>query len=94
MNYTDATPDEIKKVMEDAGHVFLAYRATAPEIKARLLEKIAENIIALGDELLLKASEETNLPRLRKSVVPFEYFSVISTCQKSSTTPGSGRFVS
>jgi 2,5-dioxopentanoate dehydrogenase len=65
MNYTDTTPDEINKVMEDAGRVFPVYRATSPETRALLLEKIAENIIALGDELLLKAAEETNIPVAR-----------------------------
>src|SRR5688500_15553769 len=65
MNFTDATPDEINKIMEDARRVFPVYRGTSPETKALLLEKIADNIIALGDELLLQASEETNLPVAR-----------------------------
>ena len=62
MNFTEATPAQINKVMEDARKVFHVYRATTPETKALLLDKIAQNIIALGDALLLKASEETNLP--------------------------------
>ena len=49
MKYIDATPDEINKIMEDAGRAFPVYRSTVPETRALLLEKIAENIIALGD---------------------------------------------
>jgi 2,5-dioxopentanoate dehydrogenase len=63
--FTDATPDEINKVMEDALSVFSFYRNTHPETKATFLEKIADNMEALADQLILKASEETNIPPAR-----------------------------
>jgi NADP-dependent aldehyde dehydrogenase len=61
MNFTDATPEQLNKTMENAGSVFSFYSNTSAEIRALLLEKVAENIIALGDQLILTAAEETNL---------------------------------
>jgi alpha-ketoglutaric semialdehyde dehydrogenase len=44
---------------------FGAYQKTSPEKRAVFLETIANNIEALGDALISKASEETNLPAPR-----------------------------
>src|ERR1700712_2232112 len=62
MNDTSATIQDINQVMESAGQAFTLYRKTGSEEKALFLEAIATEIEALGDALVLKASEETNLP--------------------------------
>ncbi len=56
---------EIGNIMTAAGDAFGIFRKTHPETKAVLLETIAREIDALGDALILKASEETNLPAAR-----------------------------
>jgi len=62
MNYAPATIEEIHSVMEAADKAFLHYKKTKPEQKALFLEAIATEIDELGDALIFKASEETNLP--------------------------------
>ena len=62
MSFTPATPEEINVAMQAAAEAFVLYRKIAPEQKALFLEAIASEIDALGDALVLKASEETNLP--------------------------------
>jgi len=62
MNDTSSTMQEINTVMEAADAAFQLYRKIRPERKALFLESIANEIEALGDALVLKASEETNLP--------------------------------
>ncbi len=62
MNNTPATIPEIDLVMESAGRAFSNYRKCTGEQKALFLEAIATEIEAIGDVLVLKASEETNLP--------------------------------
>ncbi|MBU3079519.1 aldehyde dehydrogenase (NADP(+)) [Sphingomonas sp. XMGL2] len=59
----------------DAGHVdracaladqaFATYGDAAPEVRAGLLEAIAEEIEAIGDALIVRAMQETGLPRPR-----------------------------
>ena len=65
MEFTSATIQEIDVVMQAAGEAFLTYKKTPAEQKALFLEAIAKEIEALGDSLILKASEETNLPAPR-----------------------------
>ncbi len=61
MNITnDNSP--VNKVMQQAAEAFTAYQLISIENKALFLEKIAENMEALGDVLLAKAADETNLP--------------------------------
>ena len=50
-----------------AEEAFAAFRAAPAETRARLLEEIAEQIVALGDDLLAQADAETGLglPRLQ-----------------------------
>lgn len=44
---------------------FDAYRETTPEERARFLERIADNILAVGDELTERCMAESGLPRAR-----------------------------
>jgi alpha-ketoglutaric semialdehyde dehydrogenase len=62
MNETPSTIQEIDVVMKAAEKAFSLYRKVKPEEKAQFLEAIATEIESLGDALVLKASEETNLP--------------------------------
>ncbi|MDP1028025.1 aldehyde dehydrogenase (NADP(+)) [Sphingomonas sp. KR1UV-12] len=48
-----------------AAAAFPAYSATTPEDRAAFLEAIAEQILAIGDELIERAMAESGLPRAR-----------------------------
>jgi alpha-ketoglutaric semialdehyde dehydrogenase len=48
-----------------AGAAFDAYRATSDQERADFLEQIAAQILALGDDLIVRAMAETGLPRAR-----------------------------
>ena len=62
---TTHSPAQIDTVMQQTAAAFAAYQKTSPVQKAVFLETIAANIEALGDALISKASEETNLPAAR-----------------------------
>ena len=62
MTNKPATVQEIGEVMKAAQEAFEGYRKTTPAERANLLEAISKEIDALGDTLILKASEETRLP--------------------------------
>ncbi|NCI49614.1 aldehyde dehydrogenase (NADP(+)) [Sediminibacterium roseum] len=55
----------INKIMQQSAEAFVSYRKTSAESRAVFLETIAANIESLGEELIGKASEETNLPAPR-----------------------------
>lgn len=61
-NFKEASVEEINQVMQQAQIAFEAYQKTSVEEKSIFLETIANEIEAVDEELLLKASEETNLP--------------------------------
>jgi alpha-ketoglutaric semialdehyde dehydrogenase len=61
----DATPAEISTAVTRAAEAAPAFAALAPAARASFLEKIAEELVALGDPLLEAAQRETNLPRAR-----------------------------
>ncbi len=61
-SFTPATVQDIDNIMKAAANDFAVYRKTAPFQRADFLESIAVEIEALGDSLILKAAEETNLP--------------------------------
>src|SRR5690349_8898409 len=63
--FKDATAAEINATMHAALACFEIYRKTPPDRKAFFLDKIADEIEQLGDELILTASEETNIPAAR-----------------------------
>lgn len=58
-------PDEVRLATRAAAEAFPAYRATSPSDRADFLEAIAEEIEALGDELLERAHAESALPLAR-----------------------------
>ncbi|WP_239161192.1 aldehyde dehydrogenase (NADP(+)) [Chromobacterium violaceum] len=63
--YAGADREQVEQACALAWEAFDAYRETAPETRARLLETIADEIEALGDGLIERAMAETGLPRAR-----------------------------
>ncbi|HQU81616.1 MAG TPA: aldehyde dehydrogenase (NADP(+)) [Pyrinomonadaceae bacterium] len=63
--YFTAASAEIAECVELAHEAFQIYRNKSGEEKAVLLETIAAEILELGDELLVRCSEETGLPNAR-----------------------------
>jgi alpha-ketoglutaric semialdehyde dehydrogenase len=61
-NFKEESVEEINIIMQQSQSAFEAYQKTSAEQKALFLEAIADEIEALGDALLQKASEDTNLP--------------------------------
>jgi NADP-dependent aldehyde dehydrogenase len=57
-----ATPEEVDRAVRLADSAFGAYRALPRERRAAFLDAIADEITALGDELLEQAHVETALP--------------------------------
>jgi 2,5-dioxopentanoate dehydrogenase len=55
----------VARACEAAGRAFDAFRSASLETRAALLEAIATNIAAVGDELIARAMAETGLPRPR-----------------------------
>jgi NADP-dependent aldehyde dehydrogenase len=56
---------QVARACELAERAFDAYRSVGLESRARFLEVCAENLLALGEELLERAALETALPRAR-----------------------------
>jgi 2,5-dioxopentanoate dehydrogenase len=61
----NATTEDINNVMEEAWKAFHIYRKLTLKQRAAFMRSIAKEIEALGDELLIVAGEETNLPEAR-----------------------------
>ncbi|MGD0251636.1 MAG: aldehyde dehydrogenase (NADP(+)) [Verrucomicrobiota bacterium] len=56
---------DVNAAMELAGAAFETYRETTGEQRAVFLECIADEILALGDDLITRAHQETGLPEAR-----------------------------
>jgi len=63
--YHEATPAEIDEALTLAEKAFEEYRRQPAEKIAAFLDRIAEEILKLGDELIQRASAETGLPEAR-----------------------------
>ena len=65
-DFFEATPAEVDRAMQLAAEAFPVFRKKSGEARAAFLEKIAEEIEALGDALLERCDAETALgiPRL------------------------------
>jgi 2,5-dioxopentanoate dehydrogenase len=63
--FTDATAHEISDAAESARRVADVFAATAPELRAALLETIVEELTARGDAWVARAQLETGLPAAR-----------------------------
>ncbi|WP_455836400.1 aldehyde dehydrogenase (NADP(+)) [Pseudarthrobacter siccitolerans] len=63
--YTLLTEDQLKAATTAAAEAFPAFSTLDPETHASFLEAIADNIEAIGEELILRAGQETGLPAAR-----------------------------
>lgn len=63
--FTESTEQEVDQACQRAAEAFPTYRKASGEVKAQLLERIADEIMALGPDLLQRAHEETALPLAR-----------------------------
>lgn len=63
--YAGASPAQVAEACALAEAAFEPYRHSAPAARAAFLEAIAEQILALGDELIERAMLESGLPRAR-----------------------------
>lgn len=64
-SFHEAPEEDVARAMEAAAAAFLDYRERTPAERATLLERIAQEIEALGDTLIERASAETGLPAAR-----------------------------
>jgi alpha-ketoglutaric semialdehyde dehydrogenase len=58
-------PADVEAACAAADAAFDAYRATTNDARAEFLERIGEEIVALGDDLIVTAMRESGLPRAR-----------------------------
>jgi len=64
-SFAEATKEEIDAAAKLAEKAFLDYQNTDNESRASFLEAIADEILALGDDLVQRAMAETSLPQGR-----------------------------
>jgi 2,5-dioxopentanoate dehydrogenase len=65
MSYQDTSAEEINIAMQAAQVAFLSYKNISGKQKAKFLAAIAEELEALGGELVTTVMKETNLPEAR-----------------------------
>jgi alpha-ketoglutaric semialdehyde dehydrogenase len=63
--FHEATINEVDNAVKQASEAFQVYRTKSGKEKAQFLETIAEEILAIGDELIKRCMEETGLPEAR-----------------------------
>lgn len=64
-SFSIATAEHVAEACALADAAFDAYRETAPDARAAFLEAIAANIEGIGDALIVRAMQESGLPRAR-----------------------------
>ncbi|MEO6921449.1 MAG: aldehyde dehydrogenase (NADP(+)) [Collimonas sp.] len=64
-DFHSAEEGDIERACALAQAAFDTYRATGQEVRARFLENIAQQLLELGDELIVRAMVESGLPRVR-----------------------------
>lgn len=64
-SFYSAAARDVDKAVELAQSAFQLYSATSGEQRARFLERIADEIMAMGSELIARAQQETGLPETR-----------------------------
>lgn len=65
MPHKDATLDQVDSALQEAQIAFLSYKNINGKKRAEFLRAIADEIEALGQELISTATRETNLPEAR-----------------------------
>ncbi len=64
-DFHEATSNEINEAIAKANEAFSVYSKKSGKEKAGFLEAIADEILALGDDLIKRCMEETGLPEAR-----------------------------
>ena len=64
-DFQEATAAEVDQAVQKAEQAFKIYRNKSGQDKAAFLEAIADEILALGDELIQRCMDETGLPEAR-----------------------------
>ncbi len=64
-SYTLLTEEQLKAATAAAKEAYASFSTLDPEAHASFLDAIADNIEAIGDELILRAGQETGLPAAR-----------------------------
>ncbi|MEV4953544.1 aldehyde dehydrogenase (NADP(+)) [Paenarthrobacter nitroguajacolicus] len=64
-SYTLLTEEQLKAATAAAKEAYASFSTLDPEAHASFLDAIAENIEAIGDELIVRAGQETGLPAAR-----------------------------
>jgi NADP-dependent aldehyde dehydrogenase len=84
----DTTIEEINTVMENAWQAFHQYRKQSLKQRAEFMRMIAQQIEALGDELISITVSETNLPEVRlrneRNRTIFQLTSYAEACEQGS----------
>jgi len=65
LNFSDSTLDQVNTALNEAQIAFLSYKNLSGKQKGKFLRAIADEIEALGQELVQVAMGETNLPEAR-----------------------------
>lgn len=65
IEFHEASQEEVNRAIQQAEVAFKIYRKKTSLEKAAFLEKIGEEIVALGDPLIKRCMEETGLPEAR-----------------------------
>jgi NADP-dependent aldehyde dehydrogenase len=63
--YSLITEDQLKQATTAAADAYPSFSTLDPETHAGFMEAIADNIEAIGDELIIRAGQETGLPAAR-----------------------------
>jgi NADP-dependent aldehyde dehydrogenase len=63
--YTLLTEDQLKAATAAAAEAYASFSTLDPETHAGFLEAIADNIESIGEELIIRAGQETGLPAAR-----------------------------
>jgi NADP-dependent aldehyde dehydrogenase len=64
-DFSSAGPDAVDAACALAAEAFATYAATSPAARGAFLDGIAEEILAIGDDLIVRATQESGLPRAR-----------------------------
>ena len=64
-DFYHATSDEVNTALELANKAFIVYKQKTQNQRADFLDAIADEIMNLGDELIVRTMSESNLPRPR-----------------------------
>ena len=63
--YTLITEEQLKAATAAAAEAYASFSSLDPDTHAAFLDAIADNIEAIGDELIIRAGQETGLPAAR-----------------------------